>query len=77
MATETEISAMQRALDAARTVRRTLPNPRVGCVLLAPDGSEIAIGVHRGAGSGPVLDLEVADGQQWLALAAPHRAGSA
>src|SRR5690349_22954306 len=50
MATDTEISAMHRALDAARTVRRTLPNPRVGCVLLAPDGSEIAVGVHRGAG---------------------------
>ena len=51
MATDTEISAMQRALDVARTVRRTLPNPRVGCVLLAPDGSEIATGVHRGAGT--------------------------
>ncbi|MCW2799455.1 MAG: ribD [Aeromicrobium sp.] len=51
MASDTEISAMRRALDAARSVFRTLPNPRVGCVLLAPDGSELAIGVHRGAGT--------------------------
>ena len=51
MASDTEISAMRRALDAARGVSRTLPNPRVGCVLLAPDGTELAIGVHRGAGT--------------------------
>jgi diaminohydroxyphosphoribosylaminopyrimidine deaminase/5-amino-6-(5-phosphoribosylamino)uracil reductase len=51
MASDTEISAMRRALDAARSVPRTLPNPRVGCVLLAPDGTELAIGVHRGAGT--------------------------
>jgi diaminohydroxyphosphoribosylaminopyrimidine deaminase/5-amino-6-(5-phosphoribosylamino)uracil reductase len=51
MASDTEISAMRRALDAARSVSRTLPNPRVGCVLLAPDGTELAIGVHRGAGT--------------------------
>ena len=43
--------ALRRAIDAAGTVPRTLPNPRVGCVLLRPDGSEIAVGVHRGAGS--------------------------
>ena len=51
MASDTEISAMRRALDAARSVSRTLPNPRVGCVLLAPDGTELATGVHRGAGT--------------------------
>ena len=51
MASDTEISAMRRALDAARSVSRTLPNPRVGCVLLAPDGTELAVGVHRGAGT--------------------------
>ncbi|MET0952857.1 MAG: bifunctional diaminohydroxyphosphoribosylaminopyrimidine deaminase/5-amino-6-(5-phosphoribosylamino)uracil reductase RibD [Aeromicrobium sp.] len=51
MATEPEIGAMRRALDAARTVPRALPNPRVGCVLLAPDGTEIAVGTHRGAGT--------------------------
>lgn len=43
---------MRRALDAAReATENALPNPRVGCVLLAPDGSEIAVGAHRGAGS--------------------------
>lgn len=51
MASQTEIDAMRRAIDAARTVGRTLPNPQVGCVLLAPDGAQIAIGVHRGAGT--------------------------
>jgi len=44
--------AMRRALDLARTPGVPLgPNPRVGCVLLAPDGSEIAEGFHRGAGT--------------------------
>jgi len=51
MATDIEVSAMRRALDAARAVPRTLPNPRVGCVLLSSDGTELAIGVHRGAGT--------------------------
>ncbi|MCW2831608.1 MAG: ribD [Aeromicrobium sp.] len=51
MATDLELSAMRRALDAARTTERTLPNPRVGCVLLSADGREIAVGVHRGAGT--------------------------
>ena len=51
MASDTEISAMRRALDAARSVSRTLPNPRVGCVLLTPGGAELATGVHRGAGT--------------------------
>lgn len=44
-------AAMRAAVAAARSTRRTLPNPRVGCVLLAPDGSTIATGVHRGAGT--------------------------
>jgi diaminohydroxyphosphoribosylaminopyrimidine deaminase/5-amino-6-(5-phosphoribosylamino)uracil reductase len=43
--------AMRTAIDAAAAVPRTLPNPRVGCVLLRPDGSQIAVGVHRGAGT--------------------------
>jgi diaminohydroxyphosphoribosylaminopyrimidine deaminase/5-amino-6-(5-phosphoribosylamino)uracil reductase len=51
MATETELQAMRRAIDVARAVPRTLPTPRVGCVLLDPDGREIAVGVHRGAGT--------------------------
>ncbi|MFD1826860.1 MULTISPECIES: bifunctional diaminohydroxyphosphoribosylaminopyrimidine deaminase/5-amino-6-(5-phosphoribosylamino)uracil reductase RibD [Mumia] len=43
---------MRRALDAAReATENALPNPRVGCVLLAPDGSVLAVGAHRGAGT--------------------------
>ena len=51
MATPIETDAMRRAIDAADAVVRALPNPRVGCVLLSPDGHEIATGVHRGAGT--------------------------
>src|SRR3954451_13303667 len=47
-----EQRAMRRALELARTPGVPLgPNPRVGCVLLDPDGGEIAEGYHRGAGS--------------------------
>ncbi len=51
MASEIEIRAMRRALDAARDVARTLPNPRVGCVLLSANGKELAVGAHRGVGT--------------------------
>ena len=51
MASDVEVAAMRRALDAAAATPRTLPNPRVGCVLLAPDGSDIAVGAHHGAGT--------------------------
>lgn len=57
MATQNETAAMRRALDAARATVRTLPNPRVGCILLDPDGSPIAIGAHHGAGS-PHAEVE-------------------
>jgi diaminohydroxyphosphoribosylaminopyrimidine deaminase/5-amino-6-(5-phosphoribosylamino)uracil reductase len=44
--------AMRRALELAASPGVPLgPNPRVGCVLLGPDGSEIAEGFHRGAGT--------------------------
>ena len=44
--------AMRRALEIAATPGVPLgPNPRVGCVLLDPDGVEIAEGFHRGAGT--------------------------
>lgn len=44
--------AMRRALHLAATPGVPHgPNPRVGCVLLAPDGTEIAEGFHRGAGT--------------------------
>jgi diaminohydroxyphosphoribosylaminopyrimidine deaminase/5-amino-6-(5-phosphoribosylamino)uracil reductase len=51
MASDVEVAAMRRALDAAAATERTLPNPRVGCVLLAADGTEIAVGAHHGAGT--------------------------
>jgi diaminohydroxyphosphoribosylaminopyrimidine deaminase/5-amino-6-(5-phosphoribosylamino)uracil reductase len=44
--------AMRRALELAATPGVPHgPNPRVGCVLLTTDGSEIAEGFHRGAGT--------------------------
>src|SRR4051794_15993037 len=44
--------AMRRALELAATPGVPLgPNPRVGCVLVAPDGSTVAEGFHRGAGT--------------------------
>jgi diaminohydroxyphosphoribosylaminopyrimidine deaminase / 5-amino-6-(5-phosphoribosylamino)uracil reductase len=50
MATETD--AMRRALELAATPGvPTGPNPRVGCVLLRPDGTVLAEGFHRGAGT--------------------------
>jgi diaminohydroxyphosphoribosylaminopyrimidine deaminase/5-amino-6-(5-phosphoribosylamino)uracil reductase len=49
--TPTEIAAMDRALDLARRGPAHGPNPRVGCVLLTPDGSTVAQGWHDGAGT--------------------------
>ena len=47
-----EERAMRRALTLAATPGVPLgPNPRVGSVLLAPDGSVVAEGYHRGAGT--------------------------
>lgn len=52
MATQDEVTAMRRALDLARTPGVPHgPNPRVGCVLLDPDGGVLATGYHRGAGT--------------------------
>ena len=52
MAQPDEIAAMRRALEAARgACTRPFPNPYVGCVLLGADGNELAVGVHRGAGT--------------------------
>lgn len=50
--TSHERAAMRRALELAASPDAPLwPNPRVGCVLLAPDGSTVAEGHHRGAGT--------------------------
>ena len=51
-ASQTEVAAMRRALALAATDGVPLgPNPRVGCVLLAVDGTVVAEGYHRGAGA--------------------------
>ena len=44
-------TAMGRALELAERGTPLGVNPRVGCVLLRPDGSVAAEGWHRGAGS--------------------------
>jgi diaminohydroxyphosphoribosylaminopyrimidine deaminase/5-amino-6-(5-phosphoribosylamino)uracil reductase len=50
--TVAERRAMVRALELAGTPGvPTGPNPRVGCVLLDPDGGVVAEGYHRGAGT--------------------------
>lgn len=57
MASEIEIAAMRRAIDvAAQGMTTTLPNPVVGCVLLAPDGTTVAEGWHQRAG-GPHAEV--------------------
>ncbi|MDM7831191.1 bifunctional diaminohydroxyphosphoribosylaminopyrimidine deaminase/5-amino-6-(5-phosphoribosylamino)uracil reductase RibD [Cellulomonas edaphi] len=50
-ATPQESAAMRRAFELARRGPAVDPNPRVGCVLLAPDGQTIGEGWHRGAGT--------------------------
>ncbi|MGV1005503.1 MAG: bifunctional diaminohydroxyphosphoribosylaminopyrimidine deaminase/5-amino-6-(5-phosphoribosylamino)uracil reductase RibD [Candidatus Nanopelagicales bacterium] len=66
---EPELTALAEALALAQTPGVPLaPNPRVGCVLLHPDGAVIASGFHRGAGT---PHAEVA------ALAAAREAGEA
>jgi diaminohydroxyphosphoribosylaminopyrimidine deaminase/5-amino-6-(5-phosphoribosylamino)uracil reductase len=47
-----ETRALRRALEIAEDPAVRLgPNPRVGCVLLAADGTVLAEGHHRGAGT--------------------------
>jgi len=52
MASHQELAAMSRALDLAVSADAALgPNPRVGAVLLDPDGQIVGEGYHRGAGT--------------------------
>lgn len=64
-ATSVEIAALERACELAdRGAGTVLPNPAVGCVLLAPDGAVVGEGFHERAG-GPhaeVVALGVAGG---------------
>ncbi|WP_319803203.1 bifunctional diaminohydroxyphosphoribosylaminopyrimidine deaminase/5-amino-6-(5-phosphoribosylamino)uracil reductase RibD [Brachybacterium subflavum] len=50
-ATPDELAAMDRALALAARGPADDANPRVGCVLLAPDGTALGEGWHRGAGT--------------------------
>lgn len=50
-ATPAETDAMRRALAAAALGPAHGPNPRVGCVLLAPGGTVLATAHHLGAGT--------------------------
>lgn len=53
-----EYDAMRRALELAATPGVPLhPNPRVGCVLLSPDGEIVGEGFHHGAGT-PHAEVE-------------------
>jgi diaminohydroxyphosphoribosylaminopyrimidine deaminase/5-amino-6-(5-phosphoribosylamino)uracil reductase len=53
-----EYDAMRRALALAATPGVPLhPNPRVGCVLLGPEGDVVGEGYHRGAGT-PHAEVE-------------------
>lgn len=47
----TDAQWMLRALEAAAHSPEADPNPRVGCVLVATDGTLVAQGWHRGAGT--------------------------
>ncbi len=66
-AREVELAAMDRAIELARRGPVHGPNPRVGAVLLAPDGRTLGEGWHAGAGT---PHAEVA------ALAAARNAGA-
>lgn len=46
-----EHAALRHALELAARGPADTPNPQVGCVLLAPDGTTIGEGHHRGAGT--------------------------
>ncbi|WP_442907635.1 bifunctional diaminohydroxyphosphoribosylaminopyrimidine deaminase/5-amino-6-(5-phosphoribosylamino)uracil reductase RibD [Kineococcus sp. G2] len=52
---------MRRALQLAALGPATGPNPRVGCVLLGPDGRVLAEGHHRGAGTAHAEAAALAD----------------
>lgn len=46
-----DTAMMRRALTLAERGPEADPNPRVGCVLVAPDATVVAEGWHRGAGT--------------------------
>ena len=54
-------AAMERAVALAERGPEHGPNPRVGCVILAPDGSTLGEGWHRGAGTAHAEVAAIAD----------------
>src|SRR5659263_268446 len=62
--TPAELDAMDRALELARRGPAHGPNPRVGCVLLSPDGAVLAEGWHKGAGTPHAEAAAVAAAQE-------------
>jgi diaminohydroxyphosphoribosylaminopyrimidine deaminase/5-amino-6-(5-phosphoribosylamino)uracil reductase len=57
MADPTASTWMRRALHLAASGPWPDPNPRVGCVIVAPDGEVVAEGHHHGAGT-PHAEIE-------------------
>lgn len=53
--------AMAQAVSLAALGPKTGPNPRVGCVITAPDGKVLAQGWHRGAGTPHAEAAAIAD----------------
>src|SRR4051812_47720450 len=67
MATEAEVEAMRLALSLASHPANPLgPNPRVGAVILRPEGEVVAEGAHRGRGTphAEVAALQHVDGDR-------------
>lgn len=60
-ATPAEVAAMRRALGLAARGPAYGPNPQVGAVLLAPDGSTLGEGFHAGAGTAHAEVAALAD----------------
>ena len=56
-----ELTALRHAFTLARRGPAQDPNPRVGTVLLAPDGTTIGEGWHRGAGTPHAEVVALAD----------------
>jgi diaminohydroxyphosphoribosylaminopyrimidine deaminase / 5-amino-6-(5-phosphoribosylamino)uracil reductase len=61
MADTTAPTWMRRALHLAASGPWPDPNPRVGCVLVAPDGTVVGEGHHHGAGT-PHAEIEALQG---------------
>ena len=60
-ATPAELSALRHAFELAAHGPAHGPNPRVGAVVLAPDGTVIGEGWHRGAGTAHAEVVALAD----------------